>query len=262
MAVASPPEKGPPAPRRGPPGRLPSGTSRFLRFGARRYHPVMTTTALPYTGDPESDALLAQSPLALLIGFTLDQQVTVQKAFSGPAELRRRAGTLDAAALAAIEPAAFAALFSDRPALHRFPGAMAGRVQALCATVASTYGGDASRAWTEASDARDLERRLRALPGIGEMKARTIVGVLARRLGVTPAGWEAVAPTTPTLADVDFGRGAGRLPGRQARLEGGAAGGGGEGLSPRHRRAVRLSRRDPRRRAFAPGGPGSRRGRR
>jgi len=166
----------------------------------------MTTTrpaSLPFTGDPAADALLGSDPLALLIGFVLDQQVTVQKAFAGPAELRRRLGTLDAAALAAIEPGAFAAAFAERPALHRFPGAMAARVQELCAVIARDHGGDASRVWTEAGNGVDLERRLRALPGIGEMKARTLVGLLARRFDVRPPGWEAVAPSHPTLADVD-----------------------------------------------------------
>ena len=165
---------------------------------------TMTPPAsLPFTGDAEADALLASNPLALLIGFVLDQQVTVQKAFAGPAELRRRLGTLDAAALAAIDAGAFAAAFAARPAIHRFPGAMAARVQELCAMVARDHGGDASRVWTDALDGADLERRLRALPGIGEMKARTLVGLLARRFGVQPPGWEAVAPSHPTLADVD-----------------------------------------------------------
>jgi len=159
--------------------------------------------ALPFTGDPEADALLAADPLALLIGFALDQQVTVQKAFAGPLELRRRIGTLDPAEIAALDPAALEAVFRERPALHRFPGAMAARVQELCAVVARDLGGDASRAWSEARDGADLEARLRALPGIGEMKAKTLVGVLGRRFGVRPAGWEAVAPSYPTLADVD-----------------------------------------------------------
>jgi uncharacterized HhH-GPD family protein len=166
----------------------------------------MTTTppaSLPFTGDPEADALIASDPLALLVGFALDQQVTVQKAFAGPLELRRRLGTLDAGEIAALDPAALEAAFRERPALHRFPGSMAGRVQELCAVIARDFGGDASRVWTEARDGADLEARLRALPGIGEMKARTLIGLLARRFGVRPAGWEAVAPTYPTLADVD-----------------------------------------------------------
>ncbi len=159
--------------------------------------------SLPFTGDPEADALLAADPLALLIGFALDQQVTVQKAFAGPLELRRRIGTLDAAEIAAMDPEVLGAAFRERPALHRFPGAMATRVQELCAVVARDFDGDASRVWTEARDGADLEARLRGLPGIGEMKSRTMIGLLVKRFGVRPAGWEAVAPTYPTLADVD-----------------------------------------------------------
>jgi uncharacterized HhH-GPD family protein len=160
-------------------------------------------TSLPFTGDPEADALLAADPLALLIGFALDQQVTVQKAFAGPLELRRRVGTLDPGAIALLDPATLAAAFRERPALHRFPGAMATRIQELCAVVARDFDGDASRAWTEARDGAELETRLRALPGIGEMKAKTLVGLLAKRFGIRPPGWEAVAPAYPTLADVD-----------------------------------------------------------
>ncbi|MDP9481822.1 MAG: DNA repair protein [Chloroflexota bacterium] len=167
----------------------------------------MGTTTLPdrltFTGDDEADRLLVAEPLALLIGFALDQQVTVQKAFFGPLEIRRRAGTLDAAKLAAIEPEAFADLFRQRPAIHRFPGSMAGKVQALCAAVARDYAGDASRIWTEASDARDLEKRLLGLPGIGPMKAKTLLAILGKRFGIKPAGWDEVAPKTPTLGDVD-----------------------------------------------------------
>jgi uncharacterized HhH-GPD family protein len=167
---------------------------------------AMTTippATLPFTGDPEADALLAADPLALLIGFALDQQVTVQKAFAGPAELRRRIGTLDPATIAAMDAAVLEAAFRERPALHRFPGTMAARVQELCVVVVRDYGGDAARAWKEARDGAELEARLRTLPGIGEMKAKTLVGVLAKRFGVRPPGWEAVAPTYPTLADVD-----------------------------------------------------------
>ena len=161
------------------------------------------TDRLTFTGDDEADRLLVSEPLALLIGFALDQQVTVQKAFMGPLEILRRTGTLDAAKLAAIEPEAFADLFRQRPAIHRFPGSMAGKVQALCAAVARDYGGDAARIWTEATDARDLEKRLLGLPGIGPMKAKTLLAILGKRFGIKPAGWDDVAPTTPTLGDVD-----------------------------------------------------------
>jgi len=158
---------------------------------------------LPFTGDPAADQLIAQDPLALLIGFALDQQVTVQKAFSGPLELKRRIGTLDAATIATMDPEDLAAAFRTPPALHRFPGNMAGRVRDLCSVVATDYGGDASRIWTGAADAKALHRRLIALPGIGEMKAATIVALLGNRYGIKPPGWDEVRPDWPTLGDVD-----------------------------------------------------------
>jgi uncharacterized HhH-GPD family protein len=158
---------------------------------------------LPFTGDPEADTLLATNPLALLIGFTLDQQVTVQKAFSGPLELRRRIGHLDAARIASMDPAELVEVFRQRPALHRFPGSMAARVQAICASIAADYDGDASRVWTEAKDGRDLERRLLALPGVGAMKAKSLIAILGKQFGIRPPGWEDVAPKHPTLGDVD-----------------------------------------------------------
>ena len=164
----------------------------------------MTTPAsLPFTGDDTADRLLVDEPLALLIGFALDQQVTVQKAFSGPAELKRRLGHLDAARIAAMDPAELDATFRERPALHRFPGAMAGKVRALCAAIASTYGNDARRVWSEAPDGPSLEARLLGLPGIGDMKAKSIIAVLGKRFGVRPPGYDAVAPSWPTLGDVD-----------------------------------------------------------
>jgi uncharacterized HhH-GPD family protein len=160
-------------------------------------------STLPFTGNDEADRLLAQDPLALLIGFALDQQVTVQKAFSGPWELRQRLGHLDAGRIAATDPAELDRVFRERPALHRFPGAMAGKVQALCAAIARDYGGDASRIWREATDGRDLQRRLLALPGFGEMKARSILAILGKRLAVNLPGLADVMPTHPTLGDVD-----------------------------------------------------------
>ena len=163
----------------------------------------MTETRLYFTGDEAADRFLVQQPLALLIGFVLDQQITVQKAFSGPLDLERRLGGLDATAIAAMDPGELDAVFRQRPAIHRFPGNMAKRVQELCAAIAANYDGDASRVWTQARDGADLERRLLALPGIGEMKAKTIIAVLGKRLGVRPPGWEAVAPDHPTLGDVD-----------------------------------------------------------
>ncbi|MBA3780102.1 MAG: DNA repair protein [Chloroflexi bacterium] len=158
---------------------------------------------LHFAGEAEADALLAADPLALLIGFVLDQQVTVQKAFSGPLELKRRLGSLSADRIASMDREALLATFRERPALHRFPGSMAQRVQELCAAVERDFGGDASRIWSEATDAKDLERRLLSLPGIGAMKARTIVAVLIKRFGIKPSGWEAALPAHPTLGDVD-----------------------------------------------------------
>jgi uncharacterized HhH-GPD family protein len=158
---------------------------------------------LPFTGDDEADRLLAEEPLALLVGFVLDQQVSVQKAFSGPLELRRRLGALDAEGIAGLEPGELEEAFRTRPALHRFPGTMARRTQELCAAIASEYGGDAARVWTEAETGQELERRLLDLPGIGPMKARSLIAILGKRFGVRPPGWEDVAPTHPTLGDVD-----------------------------------------------------------
>jgi uncharacterized HhH-GPD family protein len=160
-------------------------------------------TYLHFTGDDEADRLLAEEPLALLVGFVLDQQVTVQKAFSGPLELRRRLGTLDAATIAGTDPGELEQVFRERPAIHRFPGNMARRVHELCAAVAEDYGGRAERVWLEAQSGEDLKRRLLALPGIGPMKAGSLLAILGKRFGVRPPGWEDVAPQHPTLGDVD-----------------------------------------------------------
>jgi uncharacterized HhH-GPD family protein len=157
---------------------------------------------LPFTGDDEADRLIASDPVALLIGFVLDQQVTVQKAFSGPLELRKRLGHLDAAKLAAADPEALSATFRERPALHRYPAAMADRVRALCAFLEERYDGDAARIWREAESGKDLQRRLGELPGFGEMKVRTVVTLLARQFGVAPPGIEALLPDHQTLGDV------------------------------------------------------------
>jgi uncharacterized HhH-GPD family protein len=161
------------------------------------------TDRLPFTGDDEADRLLATDPFALLIGFALDQQVTVQKAFSGPADLRRRLGHLDAARIAAMDPLNLETVFRERPALHRFPASMAGKVQQLAAAVATDYGNDAGRIWSEARDGADLQRRLLALPGIGEMKAKSLLAILGKRLGVALPGMADVMPKHPTLGDVD-----------------------------------------------------------
>jgi uncharacterized HhH-GPD family protein len=162
---------------------------------------VAAPEAIHFTGNDEADTLLAREPLALLIGFALDQQVTVPTAFSGPLKLEQRLGTLDAAEIAATDPGRLEEVFRERPAIHRFPGSMARRVQELCALVATEYDGDASRLWTEASDAGDLERRIRALPGFGDMKVTAFGSVLAKRLGVEVAA--PLVPSHPTLGDVD-----------------------------------------------------------
>ena len=161
------------------------------------------TDRLYLTGDDVADRLLVSEPMALLIGFALDQQVPVQKAFSGPKVLLERLGTLDARALAAVDPARMEAASKGPPAIHRFPGAMGKRVQELAACVAQTYDGDASRLWTDASDARDLKQRIAALPGFGDMKVASLFAVLVKQLGITPAGFEDALPSHPTLGDVD-----------------------------------------------------------
>jgi uncharacterized HhH-GPD family protein len=156
------------------------------------------TTALYFTGNDEADALLAQDPMALLIGFLLDQQVTVPTAFAGPLKIKQRVGTLDAHTLATtdLEPA-----FREKPAVHRFPGTMAKRVQDLATVVDEDYGGHAERIWTEAADGTDLRKRLAALPGFGEMKIKSLGAVLAKRFDIAVA--QDLVPNHPTLGDVD-----------------------------------------------------------
>jgi len=156
---------------------------------------------LYFTEDDDANELLARDPLALLIGFALDQQVTVQQAFTGPKKLRDRLGRLDAAEIAGMDPGRLEEVFREKPAIHRFPGNMARRVQELSATVVSEYGGDAARVWTDAKDDVDLRKRIGALPGYGEMKIWSLGGVLAKRYGVAAA--QGLLPSHPTLGDVD-----------------------------------------------------------
>ncbi|MDQ3823286.1 MAG: DNA repair protein [Actinomycetota bacterium] len=159
---------------------------------------------LHYTGDDAADELIARDPLALLIGFELDQQVPLQRAFAAPLELKRRlGGTLDVATLAGMDAGELEEIFAHKPALHRYPGVMARRTQDLCAAIESDYGGDPERIWGEAETGEELRRRLLDLPGIGEMKVRSLVAILVKRFGVRPPGWEGVLPTHPTLGDVD-----------------------------------------------------------
>jgi len=157
--------------------------------------------ALYFTDSDEANELIAKDPLALLIGFALDQQVTVPTAFSGPLKLKQRIGELDAARIAAMDPDELEAAFRERPAIHRFPGSMARRVQELCAVVVEEYGGEAERVWTEAADADDLRRRIGSLPGFGAMKITGLGSVLALRFGVEAAS--ELVPTYPCLGGVD-----------------------------------------------------------
>ncbi|HWD69361.1 MAG TPA: HhH-GPD-type base excision DNA repair protein [Solirubrobacteraceae bacterium] len=156
------------------------------------------TDRLFFTDDETANKLLVDDPMALLVGFLLDQQVTVQKAFSGPLVIQERLGTLDAAKLADAD---LDAVFRERPAVHRFPGAMASKVHELAAIVRDEYGGDASRLWTEAADARDLRARIGSLPGYGEMKIKSLASVLYHRFGIKVA--KDLIPDHPTLGDVD-----------------------------------------------------------
>jgi uncharacterized HhH-GPD family protein len=165
--------------------------------------PATRPDRLHFTGNDDADALLAEDPFALLTGFVLDQQVSVQKAFSGPLELKGRLGTLDPAQIAGMDPGELDRVFREKPALHRYPGTMAERTQALAAAITSEYAGDAARVWDEAESGADLERRLLDLPGIGPMKARSLIAILVKRFDVRPPGWEEVTPTHHTLGDVD-----------------------------------------------------------
>ncbi len=164
---------------------------------------------LHLTGEPEPDALLSRDPLALLIGMLLDQQVTMEKAFRGPAVIAERLGRdLDAHDIAGRDPEAFTAVMAGPPAVHRFPGSMGGRVLALCRQLVADYDGDAEAVWRDAADGADLLRRLTALPGFGQQKAKIFLALLGKQLAVRPEGWrEAAAPyaeegTHSSVADV------------------------------------------------------------
>jgi uncharacterized HhH-GPD family protein len=154
--------------------------------------------ALWFTDDPQACKLLAEDPFALLVGFAIDQQVPVQKAFAGPYVLKQRAGTLDPKKLAGMDLAPY---FAEKPAIHRFPGSMAERVRDLAQVVAEDYGGDASRIWTEAKDADDLKKRIKGLPGFGDMKVTGLGATLALQFGVEAAG--PLVPPHPCLGNVD-----------------------------------------------------------
>jgi uncharacterized HhH-GPD family protein len=169
----------------------------------------MAEPSVPVTGDPDADRLLTTNPFALLVGMLLDQQVPMEWAFGSPLRLKERlGGALDAAGVAASDPAALEEIFRQKPPLHRYPASMAKRVQTLAQFLVDHYDGDAARVWTEAADGADLYQRVRALPGYGDQKARIFVALLAKRMGIAPPGWETAAgsyadDTPRSVADVD-----------------------------------------------------------
>lgn len=169
-----------------------------------------TAKSLPFTGDPDADEYLVRNPLALLIGMVLDQQVPLEWAFFGPWALRQRLGKeLSAEAIASMDPEQLSALFVARPALHRFPGSMAARVQELCRLLVQDYGGKPDAVWKTAATGEELLKRVKRLPGFGEHKARIFVALLAKQFGVRPEGWEKAAGSfgapgaLSSVADID-----------------------------------------------------------
>jgi uncharacterized HhH-GPD family protein len=186
------------------PGRAPKVEDGLIRTTGRQ---DLMTISLPIGA--EADELLNRSPLALLMAMLLDQQVPMERAFSAPHDLAKRLGhDPEAEELANYDPDALVAVFSERPALHRYPKAMAGRVQALCRIIVERHGGEAERVWTEATSGKDLLKRVGALPGFGEQKAKIFVALLGKQLGVRPEGWrEAAGPygeegTHRSVADI------------------------------------------------------------
>jgi len=162
---------------------------------------VQAPERLYYTSVDEADELIARDPFALLVGFALDQQVPVPTAFQGPWKLQQRLGTLDPGQIAATDPGRLEEAFREKPAIHRFPGNMARRVQDLASVVVEEYGGDAESIWREAADGAELRKRISGLPGFGEMKVKALGAVLWKRFGVAAA--EQLDPGHPTLGDVD-----------------------------------------------------------
>lgn len=165
---------------------------------ARGYDSVVLPQRLYFTESDEANELIASDPMALLIGFALDQQVSVQKAFSGPLAIRQRVGSLDAGVLAEAD---LDAVFREKPAVHRFPGAMATRVHDLAVYIRDEYDGDASGVWSTADGPEELRANIASLPGFGEMKIKALGAVLAKRFGITAA--DQLVPWHPTLGDVD-----------------------------------------------------------
>src|SRR5438309_6096161 len=173
----------------------------------------MATKSLCLAQNPEADQLLTDSPLALLIGMVLDQQIPLEWAFTGPLTLTQRLGRdLDAADLAARDPDALAKVFATPPALHRFPGSMAGRVQEMCRVIADDYGNDATKVWADVTDAGELLKRIESLPGFGKMKAKICLALLGKQLAVRPKGWREAAgefgeaKSHKSIADITDGK--------------------------------------------------------
>ncbi len=165
---------------------------------------MAATTKTPFTGNPDADLLLTENPLALMLGMLLDQQVPMEWAFGAPALLKERlGGRLDAEHIAAMDAADLEEVFRAKPALHRYPGSMAKRAHALCSFLVDNYGGEADAVWRDAPTGDELLARVKALPGYGNDKARIFVGLLGKRLGVRPPGWEAAAADWASIADVD-----------------------------------------------------------
>jgi uncharacterized HhH-GPD family protein len=188
--------------------------------------------ALHLSQNPDADQLLSDDPLALLIGMVLDQQVPLERAFTAPLDLQARLGhPFDAEELAGMDPDQLVAVFSTRPALHRFPAANAKRVQELCRLVVADYDGEAAAIWNTAPTGAELFRRVRALPGFGEQKARIFVGLLGKQLGVQPPGWEVAAGrygeagTYFSVADIVDIESLGRVRAYKAQIKAAAKGG-------------------------------------
>jgi uncharacterized HhH-GPD family protein len=168
----------------------------------------MPAPTLPVTGDPEADRLLVEDPLALLLGMLLDQQVPMEWAFTGPKTLQARLGHLDASKIAAMDREAFVDVCREKPAIHRFPKSMGEWIHAVCAHLVEHHDGDAAQLWTGVADADELRKRLREVPGYGEEKTKIFIAILAKRFGVRPEGWEAVAApfsddVPRSVADID-----------------------------------------------------------
>lgn len=155
--------------------------------------PEVTEAPIPITGDHDADAFLVENPLALLVGMLLDQQVPMEWAFRGPHTLAERLGTLDVATIIAMDAEDFVEVCARKPAIHRFPASMGRRIHQMCEVLAEDFDGDPASVWAGATDAEDLRVRLRSLPGYGEEKTKIFIAILAKRLGVTPDGWQEVA---------------------------------------------------------------------